>query len=262
MRRTRRALTRLVSLVGAILIMQTMQVVSWPAVARQTAREGKSEAANAEQLLAGSDCRSCHAPDHKLVGPSYSDIAKRYATQPDAPEKLAHSIRQGGSSNWGNVPMPPHPDLKDEQLASIIMWILALKDAQAAPTQAAEAKQYKYTLNNGETVTLNFQIFVEGNEKKVTNDIFHGYQLYNSYCYRCHGTDATASELAPDLRRFTEAETAAQDFLSVAMAGREEKGMPSWAGFLSEQDVRQIYKYVKGRSLELVPAGRPPSEYD
>jgi len=93
-------------------------------------------------------------------------------------------------------------------------------------------------------------------------DIFHGYQLYNSYCYRCHGTDATTSELAPDLRRFVESGTARQDFLSVAMAGREDKGMPSWAGFLSEEEVQQIYKYVKGRSLELVPSGRPPSEFD
>jgi cytochrome c len=46
------------------------------------------------------------------------------------------------------------------------------------------------------------------------------------------------------------------------MAGREDKGMPSWAGFLSEEEVQQIYQYVKGRSLELVPGGRPPSEYD
>jgi hypothetical protein len=38
--------------------------------------------------------------------------------------------------------------------------------------------------------------------------------------------------------------------------------MPSWAGFLSEDEVRNIYGYVKGRSLDLVPAGRPPSEMD
>jgi cytochrome c len=53
-----------------------------------------------------------------------------------------------------------------------------------------------------------------------------------------------------------------QQFLSVAMAGRAEKGMPSWAGFLSEDEVKEIYEYVKGRSLDLVPAGRPPSEMD
>jgi mono/diheme cytochrome c family protein len=51
-------------------------------------------------------------------------------------------------------------------------------------------------------------------------------------------------------------------FLSVAMTGRKEQGMPSWAGFLSEPDVIDVYKYVKGRSLDLVPSGRPASEQD
>ena len=264
MSRLRDALIRPIVFVIAILTIQTIDVMSWPAKARQAPGEGKSEAANTEKLLADSDCRSCHAADRKVVGPSYSDIARRYAAQADAVDKLARSIRQGGSGNWGNVSMTPHPDLKDEQLAQIVAWILSLKDAQLARTQPgqAEAKQYKYTLNDGKTVALDFQVFVEGSDKKVAKDIFHGYQLYNSYCYRCHGTDATTSELAPDLRRFTEARTTPQDFLSVAMTGREDKGMPSWAGFLSEEDIQQIYRYVKGRSLELVPAGRPPSEFD
>jgi cytochrome c len=260
MRRTRDIPGTLVVFVVAIFTMQTVQVVSSPVEVRQTARDEKSDRANAEKLLGDSDCRSCHAMDRKVVGPSYSEIAKRYAAQADATDKLTHSIRQGGSGNWGSVAMTPHPDLKDEQLSQIVTWILSLNDVGAAPAQ--EAKQYKYTLNDGKTVTLDFPVFIEGSDKKVAKDIFRGYQLYNSYCYRCHGTDATTSELAPDLRRFTESGSARQDFLSVAMAGREDKGMPSWAGFLSEEEVQQIYKYVKGRSLELVPSGRPPSEYD
>ena len=216
---------------------------------------------NTEKLMSGSDCSSCHSADRKVVGPAYRDIAKKYATQSDAPEKLVRSIRQGGSGNWGSVPMTPHPDLKDDQLAEIVTWILSLKPADAATPQTA-AKQYKYTVADGKTVTLDFPIFIEGDNKKVAKDVFRGYQLYNSYCYRCHGTDASNSELAPDLRRFTEPETSRQDFLSVAMTGREEKGMPSWAGFLTEEEVQQIYKYVKGRSLGLVPTGRPPSEFD
>jgi hypothetical protein len=38
--------------------------------------------------------------------------------------------------------------------------------------------------------------------------------------------------------------------------------MPAWAGFLSEEDVVHVYKYAKGRSLELIASGRPPSEQD
>jgi cytochrome c len=86
--------------------------------------------------------------------------------------------------------------------------------------------------------------------------------MFDSYCYRCHGQDATGSELAPDLRNSLKMGMNEQQFLSIAMAGRTEKGMPSWAGFLSEDDIKHIYEYVKGRSLDLVPVGRPPSEMD
>jgi cytochrome c len=126
--------------------------------------------------------------------------------------------------------------------------------------QNAEPKHYTYTVND-KTVTLDFPVFAEGSGKKVTKDVFHGYQLYNSYCFRCHGTDATESSLAPDLKRFVAA-LPQKEFLSIALKGREDQGMPAWGGFLSEEELQQIYQYVKGRSLELVPGGRPASEYD
>ena len=132
--------------------------------------------------------------------------------------------------------------------------------AAESPGQEPKPKQYTYVVND-KKITVDFPVFVEGSDRKVTKDVFHGYQLYNSYCFRCHGTDATESSLAPDLRRFT-ADKTWKEFLLVAMAGREDKGMPSWAGFLSEEEIQQVYQYVKGRSLELVPGGRPPSEYD
>jgi cytochrome c len=139
--------------------------------------------------------------------------------------------------------------------------LLSPRATELAPlVQESKPKQYTYAVN-GKNVTVDFPIFVEGSDKKVTKDVFHGYQLYNSYCFRCHGTDATESALAPDLKRFT-AEMTQKEFQSVALAGREDQGMPSWAGFLSEEEILQIYQYVKGRSLQLVPGGRPPSEYD
>jgi cytochrome c len=205
---------------------------------------------DAPKLIQASDCSSCHALDHQVVGPAYSDLARRYAGQADAADKLAAKIRDGGGG------MTPHPDLTEPQRTEIAKWILSQKES--APGQA-QGKTYAYTLKDGTSVQLDFPLFVEG--AKVTKDVFHGYQLYNSYCYRCHGTDATGGQLGPDLRRSV-AQMKQQDFLSVAMTGRKEQGMPSWAGFLSEQDVIHIYRYVKGRSLELVSSGRPPSEQD
>ncbi len=214
-----------------------------------------------EKLVKENDCSSCHAADRELVGPSYAAIAKRYASQPTAAAKLSARIREGGSGSWGDVAMTPHPDLTDAQAQQMLAWILSVKGAQPVAPKAV-SKIYTYKLKNGSTRQLDFPVFVEGKAPKVTKDVFKGYALYNSYCYRCHGTDATGGELAPDLRMSLNSGMKQQTFMSVAMAGRTAKGMPSWAGFLSEEDMIKVFRYVKGRSLDLVPAGRPPSEQD
>jgi cytochrome c len=206
---------------------------------------------DAQKLIQASDCSSCHAVDHQVVGPAYSDIAKRYAGQPDAPDKLSAKIRDGGAG------MTSHPDLSDAQRTEIAKWILSR--TAFATNQAVQT--FSYTLKDGTTVPLDFPLFIDAKGPKVAKDVFHGYQLYNSYCYRCHGTDATGGQLGPDLRRSVGG-MKQLEFLSVAMTGRKEQGMPAWAGFLSEKDVIDVYKYVKGRSLDLVPSGRPASEQD
>ena len=219
------------------------------------------EADIGKKLVEQNDCSSCHAAGSQLVGPSYAAIAKRYAGQPTAIAKLAARIREGGSGNWGDVAMTPHPALTDSQARQMLSWILSLKDAGPAPAKSG-AKVFTYKLKNGSTRQLDFPVYAEGKAPKVTKDIFKGYALYNSYCYRCHGTDATGGELAPDLRMSLNSGMKEQTFLSVAMAGKPAKGMPSWAGFLSPEDMTKVYRYVKARSLDLAPAGRPPSEQD
>jgi len=210
---------------------------------------------DAEKLIQASDCSSCHAVDHEVVGPAYNAVAKRYAGQTDAVATLAAKIRDGGNG------MTPHPDLTDPQRTEIVKWILSQTESAGAPRQS-ETKAYAYTLKDGTTVRLDFPLFLEGQAPKVTKEVFHGYQLYNSYCYRCHGTDASGSQLAPDLRHSLAAGMNQRGFLSVAMEGNKEQGMPAWAGFLSEDDVIHIFRYVKGRSLDLVSGGRPPSAQD
>jgi cytochrome c len=214
-----------------------------------------------EKLVKESDCSSCHAPDRQVVGPAYAEIAKRYGAQPDAIPKLAARIREGGSGNWGDVEMTPHPDVKEAQARQMLAWILTVKPSAPAPAKGG-GKVYTYKLKNGATRQLDFPLYAEGKAPKVTKDVFKGYALYNSYCYRCHGTDASGGELAPDLRSQLNAGMKQQTFMATAMAGKKEKGMPSWAGFLSEEDMLKVYRYVKGRSLELIPPGRPPSETD
>ncbi len=243
-----------------MLVVIVVHVGVWAGAQGPPANK-KPEGLEGEKLAQGSDCSSCHAVDHQVVGPAYIDIAKRYAGQTGIVEKLAERIRNGGSGNWGKVAMTPHPNLTDGQLRLMVEWILSLK-GQMTPQPTAVTKTYTYSLKSGETVKLDFPLFVEGKGDQVTKDVFRGYELYDSYCFRCHGQDAVGGELAPDLRHSLSAGMTRQEFLSIAMAGRKDKGMPSWAGFFSDKDVEQIYQYVKGRSLELVPAGRPPSETD
>jgi cytochrome c len=212
-----------------------------------------------DKLINGSDCLSCHASDSQVAGPSWKAIASRYADQPGSVARLAERVRKGGAGTWGDVAMTPHPDLTDGQSRQMVEWILSSRESKASPSQPP-SKLYTYKPKSGQAVQLDFPLFVAGKPGQVTKDVFRGYELFNSYCYRCHGTDATGSQLGPDLRHSLASGMTQQQFLSVAMAGRKEKGMPAWAGFLSKQEVIQTWQYTKGRSLDLVPVGRPPSE--
>jgi cytochrome c len=71
------------------------------------------------------NCMACHAVDKKLVGPSYQDVAKKYAGQKDAVATLAKSIKAGGAGKWGPVPMPAQAALSDGDAVALATWILA-----------------------------------------------------------------------------------------------------------------------------------------
>ncbi len=82
----------------------------------------------ADQALAtAKNCMACHAVEKKLVGPSYKDIAVRYAGQKDAVDKLANKIIKGGSGVWGPVPMPANAQVNDAEAKRLAAWVLATK---------------------------------------------------------------------------------------------------------------------------------------
>lgn len=82
----------------------------------------------ADQALAQSkNCMACHAAEKKLVGPSYKDVASKYAGQADAVDKLAAKIIKGGSGVWGPVPMPANTQVNEADAKKLAAWILTLK---------------------------------------------------------------------------------------------------------------------------------------
>ena len=76
-------------------------------------------------LATTKNCMACHAVDKKLVGPSYKDIATKYAGQADAADKLANKVVKGGSGAWGPVPMPANAQINDADAKKLVTWILA-----------------------------------------------------------------------------------------------------------------------------------------
>ena len=79
-----------------------------------------------ESLATSAGCSACHAADHKILGPSYHDIAAKYHGDAKAPAALAAKVRSGGKGTWGPVPMPASDAKKisDADLGALIGWIL------------------------------------------------------------------------------------------------------------------------------------------
>lgn len=80
-----------------------------------------------EQKAQAAGCMTCHGIDKKIVGPSYKDVAKKYRADKGAEAKLVAKVKQGGKGVWGDIPMPPNAHVKDDDIKSIVHWILSLK---------------------------------------------------------------------------------------------------------------------------------------
>ena len=80
-----------------------------------------------EKLIAKSDCIGCHNKDKKVVGPSYVDIANKYAANDKNINYLSEKIIKGGSGVWGSLPMGAHASLKKDEAKSMVKYILSLK---------------------------------------------------------------------------------------------------------------------------------------
>jgi mono/diheme cytochrome c family protein len=87
-------------------------------------------------------------------------------------------------------------------------------------------------------------------------DVYNGWKWWHVYCYRCHGTNAIAATTAPDLidpnRKLTPAA-----FLKIVRNGAPDKGMQAWDKLLDDKQIAQIQLYVRARTDQVLPPGRP-----
>ena len=98
----------------ALLIMAAMAAISAPAMAD-------------EALAKSKNCMACHAVDKKLVGPSYKDVAAKYAGNAKAADMLAAKIIKGGSGVWGAIPMPANTQVNEADAKKLAAWVLSVK---------------------------------------------------------------------------------------------------------------------------------------
>lgn len=82
--------------------------------------------ANAD-LAKAKNCLACHATDKKVVGPSYKEVAAKYASDKQAADKLAKKIREGGVGVWGQIPMPANPQVNEAEAKTLAAWVLSQK---------------------------------------------------------------------------------------------------------------------------------------
>ncbi len=88
-------------------------------------------AAPGKNLVETLDCQSCHQLDKKSIGPTYTEISKKYAGDTKAPAYLAKKVKEGGSGVWGEVAMAAHPSLPDADIQSMVGYILSIAQKPA-----------------------------------------------------------------------------------------------------------------------------------
>lgn len=89
--------------------------------------------AGGKRLIEASDCKSCHALDKQVNGPAFEAIAQRYrSNKAFAVPSIYRKIIYGGSGNWGQSAMIPHPQIREEDAIQMALWILSLGDPPKA----------------------------------------------------------------------------------------------------------------------------------
>lgn len=103
--------------------------ISSSSAAAGIAEEGhqtESEFDVGRNLVTTLDCRACHHITEPSIGPTYTEIARRYQNRDDVMDYLSGKIIEGGAGVWGDVPMSAHPELSAEDAGNMVKWILSL----------------------------------------------------------------------------------------------------------------------------------------
>jgi cytochrome c len=91
--------------------------------AAPAAPSGADAASKAALALATQhNCLACHGVANKIVGPAFTDVAKKHAGRSDAVAYLTQKVLGGGSGVWGAIPMPAQT-LPAADAQAIAQWL-------------------------------------------------------------------------------------------------------------------------------------------
>lgn len=88
--------------------------------------------------LEKSGCNTCHEEEIKTIGPGYQAIATKYQGQKDQQAYLVQKVKSGGSGVWGEVAMPPHPQLSETNIGEMLQYILSLRKEERASKKVSQ----------------------------------------------------------------------------------------------------------------------------
>ncbi len=76
-------------------------------------------------LATAKGCMACHQIATKVVGPAYKDVAAKYKGDAGAVAALVKKVKAGGVGTWGQIPMPPQAAATDDEIKTLVEWVLA-----------------------------------------------------------------------------------------------------------------------------------------
>lgn len=131
---------------------------NWPQLSDQQPVAREIVGHNGEYWLDRSGCNTCHQKDAKMIGPAYKQIAGRYERNDENMNQLIAKVKNGGAGNWGDVPMNPHSHLEEQDIRTMLDYVLRL-----TPDKNTEDKpRSKKKLKEAQPVSPGFGAPLEG----------------------------------------------------------------------------------------------------
>lgn len=90
-----------------------------------SAKAPAEQTVDPKAMFAKNNCAACHAANNRVVGPSIKEVAQKYQGQADAIAVLTKKVKQGGAGVWGSIPMPPHPQVSDDDIEIMVKWMVS-----------------------------------------------------------------------------------------------------------------------------------------